>query len=103
MKKKRYLFFISQDYSFSVLRPLQQKILMRGDEVKWFLYGDEITIDYLHSDEERLLRVEDIIDFNPDAVFVPGNVVPSFIPGLKVEVFHGLPGTKIKKSGEVYH
>jgi hypothetical protein len=103
MKKKRYLFFISQDYSFPVLRPLQQKILERGDEVKWFLYGDEITVDYLKSEEERLFSVCEVVDFNPDAVFVPGNVVPSFIPGLKVEIFHGLPSTKAKKNGQLYH
>ena len=103
IEKKRYLFFISQDYSFPVLRPLQQEILARGDEVKWFLYGDEITMDFLHADEERLLEIEDVIDYNPDAVFVPGNVVPSFIPGLKVEVFHGLPSTKAKKNGQLYH
>jgi len=103
MNKNRYLFFISQDYSFSILRPLQQKILMRGDEVKWFLYGNEITTDYLDENEQQLFSIEDVIDFDPDAVFVPGNVVPSFIPGLKVEVFHGLPSNKAKKSGELYH
>ncbi len=100
---KKYLFFISQDYSFPVLRPLQQEIIKRGDEVKWFLYGDEISFDFLHADEERLFEIQDVVDFKPDAVFVPGNVVPSFIPGLKVEVFHGLPSTKAKKNGQLYH
>ena len=102
-KNKRYLFFISQNYSFPVLRPLQEKILAQADEVKWFLYGDEVTVDFLHEDEKRLLTIEDVVDYKPDAVFVPGNVVPSFIPGLKVEVFHGLPSTKAKKNGQLYH
>jgi len=102
-ERKRYLFFISQDYSFPVLRPLQEAIQLRGDVVKWFLYGNEIHDEYLHADEERLLSVTDIIHFNPHAVFVPGNVVPAFIPGLKVEVFHGLPSTKTKKNGQLYH
>lgn len=101
--KKRYLFFISQDYSFPVLRPLQKEILHRGDEVKWFLYGDEITMEFLQADEERIFEIQDVVDYNPDAVFVPGNVVPSFISGLKVEVFHGLPSTKAKKNGQLYH
>ena len=101
--KKRYLFFISQDYSFPILRPLQTVILQRGDEVKWFLYGDEITMDFLHTDEERLLDIKDAVDYNPDAVFVPGNVVPSFIPGLKVTNLHGLPSNKFTKGGQQYH
>ena len=101
--KRRYLFFISQDYSFPVLRPLQKAIVSRGDEVKWFMYGDEITKSYLDRDEQSLESIDEVIDFNPHAVFVPGNVVPSFIPGLKVQVFHGLPSTKAKKSGQLYH
>lgn len=103
VEKKRYLFFISQDYSFPVLRPLQDAIHLRGNEVRWFLYGEEVNFNYLSPDEKQLLTVDEIIQFDPHAVFVPGNVVPSFIPGLKVEVFHGLPSTKTKKSGQLYH
>lgn len=103
MKKKRFLFFISQDYSFPILRPLQEEIRRRGDEVKWFLYGDEITYEKLNKDEVRIPSIEEVISYNPHAVFVPGNVVPSFIPGLKVEVFHGLPGNKTRKDGQIYH
>ena len=101
--KKRYLFFISQDYSFPILRPLQQEILRRGEDIKWFLYGDEINFDFLHADEEGLLDIQDVVDYNPDAVFVPGNVVPSFIPGLKVTTLHGLPSNKFTKGGQHYH
>jgi len=101
--KRRYLFFISQDYSYPVLRPIQSVILERGDDIKWFLYGSEITEEFLLPDEIRLETIKSVIDYNPDAVLVPGNVVPSFIPGLKVQVFHGLPSTKAKKNGQLYH
>ncbi len=100
---RRYLFFISQDYSFAVLRPLQRAIIERGDEVRWFLYGKEVSYDTLSPHESLFSTIEEVIAYNPDAVFVPGNVVPSFIPGLKVEVFHGLPSRKAKKSGQLYH
>ena len=100
---KKYLFFISQDYSFPVLRPLQNAIWDRGDEVRWFMYGDEIHKEHLLDNELVIQSISDIISYNPDAVFVPGNVVPSFIPGLKVQVFHGLPGNKQRKDGTIYH
>lgn len=103
MNKRKYLFFISQDYSFSILRPIQKVILEQGNSVKWFLYGDEITMEFLNKDEQRLFKIKDVIDFNPDAVFVPGNVVPSFIPGLKVTTLHGLPSNKFTKNGQHYH
>jgi len=100
---RKYLFFISQDYSFPILRPLQDEILARGDQIKWFLYGSEIHSENLQESDELITEVADIIDYQPDAVFVPGNVVPSFIPGLKIQVFHGLPSTKAKKNGQLYH
>jgi len=103
MQKRKYLFFISQDYSFPILRPLQKVILAQGNSIKWFLYGDEISMDFLNQDEERLFNIQDVLDFNPDAVFVPGNVVPSFIPGLKVTNLHGLPSNKFTKNGQQYH
>jgi len=102
-RAKRFLFFVSQNYSFPVLRPLQKEILERGDQVKWFLYGEEINDEHLNEEELVLRSVSDIIEYEPIAVFVPGNVVPSFIPGLKIQVFHGLPSTKAKKSGQLYH
>jgi hypothetical protein len=101
--RRKYLFFVTQDYSYPILRPLQKEILARGDEVRWFLYGNELTYSYLNDNETRIISIKDTIKYAPDAIFVPGNVVPSFIPGLKVQVFHGLPSTKRKKNGELYH
>ncbi len=86
---KKFLLYAAQNYAYAILRPLQQAILARGDQVKWFLKGDEINADYLTENEQQLLGIDDVIDYQPDVVLVPGNVVPDFIPGLKVQVFHG--------------
>jgi len=34
--------------------------------------------------------IEAAIAYNPEVVFAPGDQMPGFIPGLKVQVFHGL-------------
>jgi CDP-glycerol glycerophosphotransferase (TagB/SpsB family) len=44
----------------------------------------------LKSDEYLLHSVDEVKRFNPKAVFVPGNWVPDFFPGVKVQIFHGL-------------
>ena len=94
MKQQKYLFYIVQNYSFAILRPLQEAIKARGDTVAWFLTGKEINENYLHKDEVRLISVAQVKDYSPCAVFVTGNVVPDFFPGVKVTVFHGFDARK---------
>ncbi|MBQ8694145.1 MAG: CDP-glycerol glycerophosphotransferase family protein, partial [Bacteroidaceae bacterium] len=33
-------------------------------------------------------------DFAPEAIFCPGNIVPYYLPGVKIQVFHGYAGEK---------
>lgn len=84
------LFYIEQDYAFAILRPLQAEILAHGGTVHWLLVGQEADRRYLRAEEVSVPDAAAAIALNPSAVFVPGDRVPSFIPGLKVQVFHGL-------------
>jgi len=99
MTAKRYLFYISQNYSYAILRPLQEAILARGDQAAWFLEGDEVNPNYLHDNEKRLKNITEVKHYNANVVFIPGNVVPDFIPGLKVGVFHGFNSGKRNRRG----
>jgi CDP-glycerol glycerophosphotransferase (TagB/SpsB family) len=94
MKEKKYLFFAQQDYSYSILRPLQEAIWARGDSVAWFLSGDEINRDYLRENEVSLTTVKQVRDYAPIAVFSPGNITPRYFPGVKVTGFHGFNARK---------
>ncbi|PKH85342.1 CDP-glycerol glycerophosphotransferase family protein [Colwellia sp. Bg11-28] len=94
MTARRYLFYIAHNYSFEILRPLQQKIWANGDEVKWLAIGQEVNLSYFQSNESVLSSIDDARAYNPNASFAPGNEIPSFIPGLKIQVFHGLEWKK---------
>jgi len=94
MTSTRYLFYIAHNYSFEILRPLQQVILAQGDEVKWLAVGKEVTLSYFQSNESVLSSIEDARVYNPNASFAPGNEIPNFIPGIKVQIFHGLEWKK---------
>ena len=84
---KRYLLFASQSYSIAILRPIQDEIRARGDDVSWYLYN--VDKELLKTEEKLLTSVKSVKQYNPVAVFAPGNWVPDFFPGIKVEVFHG--------------
>lgn len=86
---RRYLFFAEQAYSFEILRPLQEEIRRRGDEVRWLL--EPCCENRLRSDEVAVGSVAEACRYNPEAVFVPGDWVYPRIPGLKVSVCHGYP------------
>ena len=99
MAQKSYLFYISQNYSYAILRPLQKAIVARGGKVAWFLEGNEVNSDYLLPDENRLMTISAVQTYQPEVVFLPGNFVPRFIPGLKVAVFHGFNSGKKNRRG----
>lgn len=93
---KHYLFYVEQPYSFAILRPIQDAIIENGDKVCWYITKRSGITKGLLPTEQQLHSVDEVKQFNPRAVFVPGNVVPDFFPGAKVQVFHGL---EYKKKG----
>ncbi|HCK98711.1 MAG TPA: CDP-glycerol--glycerophosphate glycerophosphotransferase, partial [Candidatus Marinimicrobia bacterium] len=85
---RRYLHFITKPYSFSVIQALIDEI-NRGNWGESMIYlPDELQRLYQFKDPVTSSLAE-AVDFQPDAVFVPGNIVHDKIPGLKVQVFHG--------------
>lgn len=94
---KHYLLFVTQIYSFSILRPLQKAIRDRGDDAAWYLHN--IDKSYLLDDEKLLCSIDEVMTYKPVAVYVPTNWVPDFFPGVKVEIFHGLANDETGKKG----
>ena len=90
----KFLLFISQNYSFEILRPLQHYAWSNGDEILWIVYNNNLDTSKFNDNEHFTTDITAAINFNPDAVFAPGNIVPSFIPGLKVQIFHGFEWKK---------
>jgi CDP-glycerol glycerophosphotransferase (TagB/SpsB family) len=75
------------------MKPLADELKKRGDEYLWYitpeLFNDFPYKDMMHSNSLEILK-----DFKADAIFVPGNDVPYWLSGVKVQIFHGLAGEK---------
>lgn len=90
----RYLFYVSLSYSFNVLRPLQKAIESRGASVCWYIPPESEAERYLTESDKCLTSISEVKEYNADVNLAPGNVIPDFFPGLKVQVFHGLNSFK---------
>lgn len=83
----KLLFFVEQPYSFPILKPIQEECDKLGIEVAWFLY--RLPESWLDSSDQVVRSTAEVKRFNPTAVVCPGNWVPFYWPGIKVQVFHG--------------
>lgn len=89
----KFLLFVSQAYSFDIMRPLQTEIRARGYQCAWFITEEVINdkdVQKSQAGELVLETIQAVMDYKPDAVYSPSNIVYDFFPGVKVQIFHGI-------------
>ena len=96
---KRYVLFATLPYAYAIFRPLQAEILSRGDEVAWYLESG--CENYLKPKEVLLNSIDEVVAYNPIAIFACGNHIYHFLPGIKVALFHGYAVGKRGEKGDV--
>lgn len=91
----RIVLFCENKYAVDILYPIYQEAMKEGDnQVLWYVHLPKIPefplkeqVDYTHS-------MQTVYDFSPEAIYVPGNIVPYYLPGVKIQVFHGYAAEK---------
>lgn len=90
-QNKRYLFYISKTYSLNIITPLVNYLNQTNHTYRFYISNKVKKQFPNHWNKEFVCNdLESTIMFNPDFVFVPGNFVDYRIPGVKVQLFHGL-------------
>lgn len=91
----RVVLFCEHKYAVSILHPLQEESdKTNKHNILWFVDKRNIP-DFPLKDEVKWTNsIQEIYDFSPDAIFVPGNIVPYYLPGVKAEIFHGYAAEK---------
>lgn len=87
------ILFCQNNYAFEILEPIKQVLIEKKYPYIWFI-KDKILNDFPYTTDNYTTNISDLKIFNSDAIFVPGNEIPHYLRGLKVQVFHGLAGEK---------
>ncbi len=89
----KFILFCQNSYSFGILAPIKDYLSNNSHAFLWFV-NSKILSDFPYSDAPHTTKISDLIDFRSDVIFVPGNEVPYYLRGLKVQIFHGFAGEK---------
>ncbi|HEX9826622.1 MAG TPA: CDP-glycerol glycerophosphotransferase family protein [Flavobacteriaceae bacterium] len=87
------ILFCQNNYAFGILQPIKVYLDKKEHEYLWFV-SDKIIADFPYKSDQYTTSISDLVAYQSDAIFVPGNEVPHYLRGLKVQVFHGLAGEK---------
>ena len=87
----KYLFYIAKTYSIPIIKPLVS-VLERKGALYCFYVSDKVKQRLPQEWDRNLVysSLRDAINFEADFVLCPGNFVDFRIPGIKVQLFHGL-------------
>ncbi|MCW5515959.1 CDP-glycerol glycerophosphotransferase family protein [Muriicola sp. Z0-33] len=89
----RVVLFCQNAYAFGILAPIRDELRQKNYTFLWYISKKLIT-NFPFKNEDYSSSILDIQLFKSDVIFVPGNEVPNYLRGLKVQIFHGLAGEK---------
>ena len=91
----KIVLFCENIYAIDILKPIYDEALREGGNTTlWYVHAKRIKEFPLDGEVEWTNSIQEIYDFQPEAVFVPGNIVPYYLPGVKIQVFHGYAAEK---------
>jgi len=91
----KIVLFCENRYAVDILQPLQTECDRQGCHVVlWYVHTKKIKNFPLADEVKWTDSIQEIYDFKPEAIFVPGNIVPYYLPGVKIQVFHGYAAEK---------
>lgn len=91
----RIVLFCENKYAIDILYPIYREAI--GDvnnKLLWYIHQPKIPVFPLKDEVTYTNSMQEVYDFSPEAIFVPGNIVPYYLPGVKVQVFHGYAAEK---------
>jgi CDP-glycerol glycerophosphotransferase (TagB/SpsB family) len=104
----KVVLFCEQKYAISILEPIQKTALDRNYQVLWYIDSSRIQeFNACNARANWTSSIQEIYNFSPEVIFVPCNIVPYYLPGVKIQIFHGYAAEKkdhwvIRKYFDIY-
>ncbi|WP_424494496.1 CDP-glycerol glycerophosphotransferase family protein [Salinimicrobium sp. GXAS 041] len=89
----KFTLFCQNAYAFGILEPIMQVLKEKDYQYIWFLTSN-LADKFPYLQEPHTFDIEELTIFKSDAILCPGNEVPHYLRGVKVQIFHGLAGEK---------
>jgi CDP-glycerol glycerophosphotransferase (TagB/SpsB family)/glycosyltransferase involved in cell wall biosynthesis len=89
----KIILFCQNPYAFGIMTPIRDLLQPSNHEYVWFL-NKKLVQNFPHKEDNFTTSILELQLFESDVIFVPGNEVPHYLRGLKVQIFHGLAGEK---------
>lgn len=91
----RIVLFCENKYAVDILYPIyHEAVKSEENEVLWYVHLPKFPVFPLSKEVIYTHSMQEVYDFSPQAIFVPGNIVPYYLPGVKIQVFHGYAAEK---------
>lgn len=92
--------FCEQKYAISILNPLQEEAAKNQEhQILWYVHQKNIPEFPLDGRVKWTSSIQEIYDFHPEVIFIPCNIVPYYLPGIKIQIFHGYAAEKKRPLG----
>ena len=89
----KVILFCQNAYAFGILEPIKSILENEGYSYIWGISKKLLGV-FPYKTEPFTTSMLDLQLYEADVIFVPGNEVPYYLRGLKVQIFHGLAGEK---------
>lgn len=89
----KVILFCQNAYAFGIMAPIRDLLVAEKHQFLWYI-PKKLLESFPYKKEPFTSSILDLQLFKSDVIFVPGNEVPYYLRGLKVQIFHGLAGEK---------
>lgn len=90
----KVILFCANPYAFGILKPLHNQLALGNHKIIWYVPKKHLGSFPFRDEVNFTSSIAELFHFKSHAIFAPGNELPHYLRGVKVQIFHGMAGEK---------